>query len=129
MVLKNNKIKEQFYLGRIFIYKNTLLKNTVEWHTPKKIKDLWGIGRVRGKKEKIFCKEFERESLSLAYTKRRKKKPIYFHLSLFHRYKKRSPVPFRGYDDIKCVKSQKRDVFSKLNLVKMYGKLTGCFLV
>jgi len=42
--------KEQYYLGTIFIYKNTLLKNTVEWHTAKKIKDLWSFGRVRGKK-------------------------------------------------------------------------------
>jgi len=71
LVLKNNKIKEQYYLGTIFIYKNTLLKNTVELHTPKKSKTLWCFGRVRKKKD--FCKEFERESLILAHTKRRKK--------------------------------------------------------
>jgi len=53
------------------MYKNTLLKNTVEWHTHLKNSDLWGFGRVRGKKD--FCKEFERESPILAYTKRRKK--------------------------------------------------------
>jgi len=53
-----------------------LLKNTVKWHTPKKIKDLWGFGRVRAKKD--FCKEFERESLILAYTKRRKKSLFIF---------------------------------------------------
>jgi len=50
LVLKNNIIKEQYYFGTIFMYKNTLLKNTVEWHTPKKIKDLWGFGRVREKR-------------------------------------------------------------------------------
>ena len=37
-------------------------------------------------------------------------------------------VPFRGYDDIKSVKSHKGGVFSKVNLVMMYGKLTGFFL-
>ena len=56
--------------------------------------------------------------------KEEEKLPIYFHLLLFHRYKTRSPVPFRGYGDIKSVNSQKRDAFPKLNLVKMYGKLT-----
>jgi len=70
LVLENNIIKEQYYLGTIFIYKNTLLKNTIEWHTLKKINDLWGFGRVRGKK--YFCKKFERESLILAYSKRKK---------------------------------------------------------
>jgi len=101
-----------------------LLKNTVKWHTPKKIKDLWGFGRVREKK--IFVKSLK-GSLILAYTKRRKKRPIYFHFLRFHRYKRRSPAPFRAYDDIKSVKSQKRDVFLQINLVKMYGKLTGFF--
>jgi len=56
-VLKNNIIKEH-YLGTIFIYKNTLLKNTVEWHTIKKFKDFWGFSRVREKK-KIFVKSLK----------------------------------------------------------------------
>jgi len=36
VVLKTNIIKEENYLGTIFIYKNTILKNTVEWHTLNK---------------------------------------------------------------------------------------------
>jgi len=79
LVLKNNIIKEQYYLGTIFIYKNTLLKNTVEWHTPKKIR-LTGFWTCTGKK-KIFCKEFERESLLLAYTKRRRKNSLFIFIS------------------------------------------------
>ena len=67
-------IKEQHneqYLGTILIYKNTLLKNTVEWHTPKKIKDLWRFGRVRGKR-KIFCRVWKGGSDPCAYEKKKK---------------------------------------------------------
>jgi len=73
LVLENNIIKEQFYLGTIFIYKNTLLKNTVEWNTPRKIQGLMGFWTCTGEKKEDICKEFERESPILAYTKRRKK--------------------------------------------------------
>jgi len=59
---------------------------------------------------------------------RKEKLSIYFHLLLFHRYKRKSPVPFRGYDEIKSVKSQKTGrFFFKLNFVKMYGTITGFF--
>jgi len=49
LVLKNHIIKEQYYLGTIFIYKNTLLKDTVEWHKPKKSKT-HGVLDVYGNK-------------------------------------------------------------------------------
>jgi len=69
LVLKNNIIKEQYYLGTI-INKNTLpyLKNTVEWQTLKKNKDLWVYARARENKiKKDFCEEFEKESEPCIY--------------------------------------------------------------
>jgi len=81
-------------------------------HT-KKIIYFWGFTRVRenNNKKRDFCEEFKRDSLNLAYT--RKKTPINFYHFLFHRYKKNiSPVPFRGHGDKRGVKSLKRDVFS-----------------
>jgi len=47
-------IKEQHkeqYLGTIFIYKNSLLENTVEWHTPKKNYRLMEFRTCTGKKK------------------------------------------------------------------------------
>ena len=55
------------------LYKNMLLKNTVEWNTPRKIQGLMGFWTCTGEKKEDICKEFERESPILAYTKRRKK--------------------------------------------------------
>ena len=47
-------------------------------HTEKN--QTYGVLDVYGKK-KIFCKEFERESLILAYTKRRKKNSLFIFIS------------------------------------------------
>jgi len=113
LVLKNNIIKEQYYLGTILIYKNTLpyLKNAVEWHKLFKNQRFMGFCPCTGKK-KDFCEKFEKESLNLAYT--RTKKNIYFYHLLFHGYKKNRSCSF--HHDIKSVKAKKRTFFSQTKL-------------